>query len=267
MTPVLLPAIAALLYGVAAAWLWRASASNNAEARDVRGMLAFALPAIALHALAHGREWQALGGWDRSFTTALSLVALGMALLTTLAARARRLEALGIVVFPLAGLIVALAFAFRGRSKPDPLDWRLLLHAWLALLAYATLALAALLALMLWLQERSLRHRAVPGWLGRLPPLTQLETLLFRSLAVAFALLSAALLTGVLFVEDMLAQHLWHKTVLSVLSWAVLATLLFGRWRWGWRGARAVKLTLTAMALLLLAYFGSKYVLEALQRL
>ena len=136
-----------------------------------------------------------------------------------------------------------------------------------ALLSYATLALAALLALMLWLQERGLRHRQVPGWLERLPPLTQLETLLFRSLGTAFALLSATLLTGVLFVEDMLAQHLWHKTVLSVLSWAVLATLLFGRWRWGWRGARAVKLTLTAMALLLLAYFGSKYVLEALQRL
>ena len=95
-----------------------------------------------------------------------------------------------------------------------------------------------------------------------LPPLTQLEMLLFRSLGASFALLSLALLTGVVFVDNLFAQHLVHKTVLSFLSWVVLAVLLFGRWRWGWRGPRAVKLTLTAMALLLLAFFGSKFVLE-----
>ena len=70
--------------------------------------------------------------------------------------------------------------------------------------------------------------------------------------------------TGVVFVEDLLAQHLWHKTVLSVLSWVVLGVLLFGRWRFGWRGPRAVKLTLTSMLLLGLAFFGSKVVLELL---
>jgi ABC-type uncharacterized transport system permease subunit len=67
-----------------------------------------------------------------------------------------------------------------------------------------------------------------------------------------------------MFVENLLAQHLWHKTVLSFLSWLVLGVLLFGRWRFGWRGPRAVKLTLTSMLLLLLAYFGSKFVLEML---
>ena len=57
-----------------------------------------------------------------------------------------------------------------------PLDWRLQLHAWLALLAYATLAIAALLAVMLWAQERALRRREFHGWLRALPPLTELET-------------------------------------------------------------------------------------------
>ncbi len=92
----------------------------------------------------------------------------------------------------------------------------------------------------------------------------QLEALLFRSLWASFVLLSATLLTGVLFVENMLAQHLWHKTVLSLLSWLVLGALLFGRLRYGWRGQRALKLTLTSMVLLLLAFFGSKFVLELL---
>jgi ABC-type uncharacterized transport system permease subunit len=267
MTSWWIPLLAAGAYLAAAVLLLRRVApAGGGEPRDPSAsVLALALPAVALHALAHWRDAQVLGGWDPSFVAALSLVALGMALLTALAVRTPRLDALGVVVFPLAAILL-LAFRLVPQGHPAALDWRLLLHAWLALLAYATLALAALLALMLSLQERGLRHRQVPGWLGALPPLTQLETLLFRSLGVAFALLSATLLTGVLFVEDMLAQHLWHKTVLSVLSWVVLAALLFGRWRWGWRGPRAVKLTLTAMALLLLAYFGSKYVLAMLGR-
>jgi ABC-type uncharacterized transport system permease subunit len=135
------------------------------------------------------------------------------------------------------------------------------------LLAYATLGIAAVLALLLWAQERALRRREFRDWLRALPPLTELETLLFRTIAVGFALLAATLLTGVLFVENLLAQHLVHKTVLSVLSWLAFGALLAGRWRYGWRGAVAVRWTLVAMALLLLAFFGSKFVLEVvLQR-
>jgi ABC-type uncharacterized transport system permease subunit len=71
----------------------------------------------------------------------------------------------------------------------------------------------------------------------------------------------------VLFVDDFFAQRLLHKTVLSVLSWLAFGALLIGRWRHGWRGATAVRWTLAAMALLVLAFFGSKFVLElVLQR-
>ena len=135
------------------------------------------------------------------------------------------------------------------------------------MLAYATLALAAVLALFLMLQERALRRREFHRWLAALPPLTELESLLFRSIAVGFALLTATLLTGVLFVENLFAQHLVHKTVLSLLSWLAFGALLLGRWRRGWRGETAVRWTLGAMALLVLAFFGSKFVLElVLQR-
>ena len=130
------------------------------------------------------------------------------------------------------------------------------------MLAYATLALAAVLAVFLWLQERALRRREFHRWLAALPPLTELESLLFRSIAVGFALLTATLLTGVLFVENLFAQHLVHKTVLSLLSWLAFGALLLGRWRRGWRGETAVRWTLGAMALLVLAFFGSKFVLE-----
>jgi ABC-type uncharacterized transport system permease subunit len=207
--------------------------------------------------------WMRLDGPDLHFFAALSLVALGMAGLGTLAAATQRMAALGVIVYPLAAVLLLL-YEFAGHGRAQALDWRLQLHAWLALLAYATLALAALIALLLWAQDRALRARHIPAWMRSLPPLVQLEALLFRTLWVSFVLLSATLLTGVLFVENLLAQHLWHKTVLSVLSWLVLGALLLGRWRYGWRGARALKLVLTSMALLLLAFFGSKFVLEVL---
>lgn len=225
-----------------------------------------AIGAVILHATFHVIAWRAVGGVDLHFFAALSLVGLGMAAMTTLvgiAGIAGRMRTLGIVTFPLAALAFA-AYWRTGFGTAADLDWRLQLHAAFALLAYATLAIAALLALMSWAQERALRRREFHRWLRALPPLTELESLLFRTIAVGFVLLTATLLTGVLFVENLLAQHLVHKTVLSVLSWLTFGGLLFGRWRYGWRGAMAVRWTLVAMALLVLAFFGSKFVLELL---
>jgi ABC-type uncharacterized transport system permease subunit len=254
------PLLAALAYLIATAGLVR---SLRSGATQTRAVLWLALPAMLLHAITHAMGWTHLHGPDLHFFAALSLVALGMAILSTLAASSQRVEALGVVVYPLAAAMVLL-YHFAGHGHVQPLGWRLQRHAWLALLAYAALAVATLIAVMLWFQERALRQHRLHGWLRALPPQVQLEALLFRSLEASFVLLTLALLTGVVFVENLLAQHLWHKTVLSVLSWIVLAVLLFGRWRFGWRGPRAVKMTLTSMLLLLLAFFGSKFVLEML---
>ncbi len=250
--------IAALLYLAATGLLVRSVAGGISGAR---GWLPVAVGAIALHVVAHLMAWRAAGGADLHFFAALSLVGLGMAALTTLYGAGGRMAALGVIVFPLATASL-LAYATQGGGRAEGLDWRLQLHAWCALLAYATLAIAAVLSILLWAQERALRRRELHRWLRALPPLTELESLLFRTIAVGFALLTATLLTGVLFVEDLLAQHLIHKTVLSVLSWLAFGALLLGRRRYGWRGATAVRWTLAAMALLLLAFFGSKFVLE-----
>ncbi len=234
--------------------------------RLTRGWMLVALPAAAMHAGYHLLAWRGAGGADLHFFSALSLVGLGMALLTLLVGARGRMASLGVVVFPIAALALG-GYAGYGRHLTAGLDWRLQLHAWCALLAYATLAIAALLAIMLWAQERALRRREFHRWLRALPPLRELESLLFRTIGVGFVLLTATLLTGALFVQDFLAQHLMHKTVLSVLSWLAFGALLLGRWRRGWRGATAVRWTLAAMALLVLAFFGSKFVLElVLQR-
>ena len=251
--------IAIALYLLAAGLLVLEVSRGNGH--RTRLWLLPAVAAVALHGTAHLIAWRKAGGADLHFFAALSLVGLGMAALTTLVGATGRMAALGVVVFPLAALTL-FGYQHQGHVLAATLDWRLQLHAWLALLAYATLAIAALLAIMLWLQERALRRREFHQWLRALPPLVELETLLFRTIAVGFALLTATLLTGVLFVENLLAQHLVHKTVLSVLSWLAFGGLLLGRWRYGWRGAVAVRWTLAAMALLVLAFFGSKFVLE-----
>jgi ABC-type uncharacterized transport system permease subunit len=245
-----------------AATLWLAAEARHGQITRHYGWLWLATPALALHALHHWLSWTARGTSDLHFFSALSLVALGMALLTTLTGLLGRMRALGVVVFPQAALLLLLFALIPNTSPSTPLDWRLLLHAWLALLAYATLALAAWQAILLWLQERALRRRSFHTWLRALPPLTELESLLFRTIRFGFVLLTAALLTGALFIEDMFAQHLVHKTVLSILSWLAFAALLLGRRLYGWRGITAVRWTLGAMLLLVLAFFGSKFVLE-----
>ena len=251
--------VSILLYLVATGMLavaLRADPASPAEGWRVPATLA-----LALHATVHIAAWNEVHGPDLHFFAALSLVGLGMAALTTAVAVRERVAALAVLGLPLAAALLA-AYRAYGHARSMALDWQQQLHAALALLAYATLAVAALLAVTLWIQERALRRREFHGWLRALPPLVQLESLLFRTIAVGFGLLTATLLTGVLFVENLFAQHLMHKTVLSILSWLAFGALLVGRRRYGWRGTTAVRWTLAAMALLVLAYFGSKGVLE-----
>ncbi len=221
------------------------------------------LVACMLHAAALAASWHGIGGMDMHFFAALSTVMLGTTALTALLGLRRSTGALGLVLYPIAAMVVLL-YPLLTPATPTPavMTWPIQLHAALSLLAYAALSLATLLAVMLWLQERALRQRQVGGWLRAFPPLTLLESLMFRLILAGFCLLSLALLTGAVFMEDLFAQHLAHKTVLSLLAWTVLGILLYGRRRHGWRGRRAVHWTLVAMALLALAFFGSKFVLE-----
>jgi len=141
--------------------------------------------------------------------------------------------------------------------------WIFYLHLFLSLCAYALLSIAALLTVIEPWQSK--RLRADPGNAGTFfPPLDTLDTETFRLISLGFVLLSVALLSGFFFLEDLRAQHLPHKVILSLLAWLVFAILLLGRWRLGWRGKTAMRLALAGFFLLALAYFGSKWVLEVL---
>jgi ABC-type uncharacterized transport system permease subunit len=202
------------------------------------------------------------GALDLHFFAALSLVAFVVSALTLLVNASRPVAALGVIVFPLTAALVAVDSFLAPPTLPQSMDWQIKLHVTVALVAFGVLSIAAVLAILLAIQERALRHRQFGRWLRALPPLTLTETLLFRLISAGFVLLSLTLLTGVLFVDNLFGQHLVHKTVLSIVAWLVFGVLLYGRWRHGWRGSRAVNLTLIGMAVLVLAFFGSKAVLE-----
>mgnify|MGYP006189040309 CR=1 FL=1 len=140
-------------------------------------------------------------------------------------------------------------------------------HILLSLAAYCLLFMAAIQAILLFFQNRELKHRSERRiWVTLLPSLQSMEELLFDMLLTGFSLLTVALLLGGFAVDNLLAQHLAHKTFFSVLSWLVFAALLVGHWRLGWRGQRAVRFTLAGFGLLALGFVGSKLVLELLLR-
>jgi ABC-type uncharacterized transport system permease subunit len=91
-----------------------------------------------------------------------------------------------------------------------------------------------------------------------------MEVLLFEMIALGFVLLTLALLSGFSFLDNMFEQRLAHKTLLSIAAWVVFGTLLWGRYRFGWRGQKALTWTLVGFVVLMLAYFGSKFVVELL---
>ena len=157
--------------------------------------------------------------------------------------------------------VVLLALVFPGQVLQTSSSAWLPLHWALGIASYGLFAVAVVHALLMLRAEDRIRHADEPG--SGLPLLT-LERLTFRFVGAGFVLLSATLLAGLLFDEQLYgATWKWnHKTVFSVLSWAVFAVLLLGRARFGWRGWRAARLLFTGAGLLLLAYVGSRFVLE-----
>lgn len=255
----------ALYLAATACLVWRL----RSQAVAVDGQLGPGLGLGIAAVLAHGwllsdSVWQTQG-LSLNLGNALSLLTWLSALMLCLLSLRRPMDNLGIVLFPLAAGGAALGMLLPGGAGTAiEARWTVQLHIVLSVLAYSVLTLAAVQAMVLAMQDRRLHQHRSGGWLQVLPPLQTMEQLLFELTAVGFFLLSLALLSGLVFVENLLAQHLVHKTFFSVLAWLFYAVLLWGHWRFGWRGRSATRGNLIGYVTLLLAYFGSKFVLEQL---
>jgi ABC-type uncharacterized transport system permease subunit len=188
-----------------------------------------------------------------------------------------RVEGLEPPLFASAAICVPLPLVFPGlaSSTSSALAPELRAHLLFALVAYSLFVIAVLHAVLMLLLERRLHgardarkvlQGAMVGPLAHWPPLLTLERLLFRVIMLAFLFLTLTLGTGIAFSETVFdrAMRFDHKTLFSVLAWLTFGALLVGRWRWGWRGRVAIRGTVTGFALLMLAYVGSRFVLEVL---
>jgi ABC-type uncharacterized transport system permease subunit len=226
------------------------------------GLTAMAV-GLVLHALLVYQDTFTPSGLNLGFFHVGSLSALVIVLLLLASSLGKPVENLGLVLLPMAILTIFLELRFSttrllGEEAPSGLT----VHVLISILAYSVLSLAAVQSLLLAIQNNHLRNRHPGGFIRALPPLQTMETLLFEMIGVGFFLLSLALVTGFMFLENIFAQHLVHKTVLGIASWVVFGTLLWGRFRFGWRGRTAIIWTLSGFVVLMLAYFGSKAVLE-----
>jgi ABC-type uncharacterized transport system permease subunit len=197
---------------------------------------------------------------------AMSLLGWTLAVLACVISIDKQNRVLGAILL-LSAAVGAAAGALTGAGgnyTEATAGWELTAHILLSMGAAALLFAAAVTALLLVFLDRRLRARRVANLSGGLPPLDALEKIMFRMVATGFGLLTLALITGFFFVTNLFAQNLVQKTVLSLIAWLIFGVLLIGRLRFGWRGRSAVRWTLSGFAILAVAYFGVKFVLEYL---
>lgn len=281
---ILLHGLSAALYAGLAAYFWktrwqtgRDAAQSTRQHRSAgnhgfwwweRLLLA---AAVTLHALLLAHAIFGSGQFRFGFAHALSMMALLALLFYGVESFIHPLEGMPALVLPPAALSVALPALFGGALLTDKAHVpAFIAHVLIAMFAYAFMAIAAAHAVLMAVVERRLHSR---GGGGRelagpsgLPPLLTMERLLFRMLGTGFVFLSLTVLSGVIFSEEIFGRALTldHKTLFGLLAWTIFAVLLLGRAIYGWRGRAALNGTFAGFVALLLAYVGSRFVLEVM---
>jgi len=225
--------------------------------------LLFAWVALVAHISSLTYETWIDQGVDFSFFHIASLISSIIALFLLIASLSKPVEKLGIALFPMAALMLVLDFVFPSNVQTAHHDsFAMNVHILSSIIAFSLLTIAAFQSLLLILQNKQLKNHNPGRLMLAFPSLQIMESLLFQMISLGLFFLSTSLISGFIFIDDLFAQHLVHKTLLSILAWFVFSGLLLGRWRYGWRGKTAIRWTLYGFVLLLLAYFGSKLVLE-----
>ncbi|MCC7485871.1 MAG: cytochrome c biogenesis protein CcsA [Burkholderiales bacterium] len=264
----------ALLYGALAYYFWRgrwAAAAEGASAEGARVPAAFerflVLAPLLIHTWLLARAVFAPDGMHLGVANAVSAILWLTVLVYFAGGFVYRLDGLQPLVLPVAAAAALLpALLPSARPLPNTEFFAFKLHLLIAMAAYSLLTIASLHVLLMTLIERRLHEGALSRPLRELPPLLSMEKLLFQIIWAGFILLTLTIASGVLYSEELFGKpaQFNHKNVFSVISWAIFAALLAGRHIHGWRGRVAVRWTLAGFLMLVLAYVGSKFVLEVL---
>lgn len=222
---------------------------------------------LAVHGYALHAELFPNGTMRFGFSYAVSLMLWLALVIYWVESFYARMDGLQTLVLPVAAISAVLPALFPGQhilANADSAVFRV--HFLLSMMAYSLFTLAALHAMIMATVEKRLHRGKLTRPLASLPPLLAMEALLFRLILIAFLLLTLALVSGIAFSETLFGKALTfdHKTLFSLISWGIFAALLVGRYFYGWRGRIALRWTLAGFGTLLLAYLGSRFVLEVI---
>lgn len=261
MGTLILAVTSLLLYSVGTALQalsFRGRVGSNTAVTSLIGLLA-----LVSHGLLISQTVYRHGNFDFGFFQSSVFISWLIVFLLLALNLRKPAQSLFLGVYPLAGLTIIMVLITHSSTRVVQGDsYGMLSHIALSITAYSLFTLAALQAILLAMQNRGLKNNYNSVLIRNLPPLQTMESLLFELVWAGVMLLILAITTGALFVEDLFAQDLAHKTLFSLLSLTVFIALLAGRYLRGWRGVTASRWTLAGCALLMLAFYGSKFVLE-----
>lgn len=251
---------AILFYLIGAAFQGVSFTSN----KDTRSqVLSFGLLAVFAHAISAYGVIRTSTGYHFGLFETSTLITLSISFVVLISSLRKPLDNLFLGLFPLAIIAIIASLTLGSNYPPTSMSLGLASHVLVSILAYSFFTIAALQAGFLAYQNYQLKHAHAGGVLSKFPPLQDMEAFLFELLWVGQSLLSLGIIAGILFIDDFWGlEGIPHKTVFSLLAWIVFAVLLWGRHQLGWRGRTAIRGTLSGFALLILAYYGSKFVLE-----
>jgi ABC-type uncharacterized transport system permease subunit len=259
----------ALLYAALAVHFWRTRWAPARHDLPAPGRMAWergaVLAPLALHSILLYRATMAGAQLTLGVGNAASLIVWLSVLIYWLGSFVHRVEGLQALVMPVAALGCLLPLvAPAARPLPNTELIAFKAHLIISMLAYSFFTIASLHVLLMALLEKRLHVGQLRSGLTALPPLLTMERILFQLIGTGFVLLTLSLGSGILFSEEVFGRPLdvTHKTVFGILSWLIFGALLWGRQRYGWRGRVAMRWTLSGFLMLVLAYFGSRIVLE-----
>ena len=256
-----------IISAIAYAALWIYSLKTMSERRPIRLNVFFSLLIIALigHAAWCYNAISTPEGYRFNLYPVISLFLWFVSALVTLSAIKKPIKNLFLVLVPLTLLSFVIGLTLESQEiQTTPMSAAMISHVLLSVIAYGLLTMATLQALFLNYQYKKLKTKHPKGLIGILPPLQTMEKLVFELVGAGFILLSLSILSGLFFIEDMYSQKLTHKTVFSICSWLIYAVIIFGRFRLGWSGRHSIRWLMAGFVGLMLAYFGTKLVLEVI---
>ncbi len=201
-------------------------------------------------------------GTQLTIGTTVSVIGLELVLVAMLSGIEKSLRGLSGGMLLLAGITGIMASGNTPPHETTVMTMQVQSHILISLFSYGLLTAGAIVAIYALIQETRLQAGMFSPINQLFAPLETTEKLLFAITSGGFLSLIIAVSSGFAFVENLFAQHLVHKTVLSLFALGIFGTLLTGRKFFGWRGKRAIYLYLGGFVILCLGYFGSRYILE-----